>query len=166
MRQSGLDWTIFRPSLIFGPEDEFINMLAPIIRKAPVVPVFGDGQYRLAPVAVEDVAECFCQALQKEETIGQTYTVCGPQDYSYDELLDEIGRALDKKSVHKLHQPLFLIKPVVALMENYSAFPITTTQLNMLVEGNVCDADAVKKVHEVFEFTPKELPGGIREYLR
>jgi NADH dehydrogenase len=166
VRQSGLNWTIFRPSLIFGPEDEFINELASIIRKTPVVPVFGGGNYRLAPVAVEDVAECFCQALQKEETIGQTYAVCGPQEYSYDELLDEIGQALDKKSVHKLHQPVFLVKPIVALMENYSAFPITSTQLTMLLEGNVCDADETKKVHEVFEFTPKELPAGIREYLR
>jgi NADH dehydrogenase len=166
VRQSGLNWTIFRPSLIFGPEDEFINELASIIRKTPIVPVFGDGNYRLAPVAVEDVAECFCQALRKEETLGQTYAICGPQDYSYDELLDEIGQALDKKSVRKLHQPLCLIKPVVALMENFSAFPITTTQLTMLLEGNVCDAEEMKKVHEVFEYTPKELPGGIRAYLR
>ena len=139
VRSSTLDWTIFRPSLVFGPEGEFVAMLADLIRRLPVVPVIGDGRYRMSPVAVADVAASFVRALERPATIGQIYHCCGPQDYSYDEILDLVGAALGKDKVHKLHQPLPLMKPVIALLEGIPRFPITTTQLAMLLEGNVCD---------------------------
>jgi uncharacterized protein YbjT (DUF2867 family) len=139
VRQSGLDWTIFRPSLIFGAQDQFVNMLADLIRKTPVVPVIGDGTYRMNPVAVEDVATGFVRALQEPRSIGQTYHCGGPRELSYDELLDLIGRALGKEKVHKLHHPVALVKPVIRLFESFPHFPITSTQLTMLLEGNTCD---------------------------
>ncbi len=142
VRNSGLDWTIFRPSLIFGPHDEFIRMLARMIRLLPVVPVFGDGRYRLQPVHVQDVAASFVAALTKVDSIGKTYHCCGPDIYSYDELLDAIAAALGRKSgVCKLHQPLWLMKPVISAFDSLSVFPITRDQLQMLVEGNTCDSD-------------------------
>src|SRR6056297_1511415 len=64
VRESGCDWTIFRPTIIFGAAGEFIEMLGDLVRKSPVVPVFADGQYRLQPVAVEQVAETFVKALE------------------------------------------------------------------------------------------------------
>ena len=57
VRKSGIDWTIFRPSIVFGRGDEFISVLAGLIRRYPVVPVLGDGNYRLQPIPVEQVAE-------------------------------------------------------------------------------------------------------------
>ena len=139
VRNSTLDWTIFRPSLIFGRGDGFITMLAEMVRKLPVVPVLGNGHYRMSPVAVEDVAAGFVGALERPETIGQTYHCCGPADYSYDEILDLVGKALGRSKVAKLHQPLLLMKPVIALFESLPRFPITSNQLAMLLEGNVCD---------------------------
>lgn len=139
VRQSQLEWTIFRPSLIFGPRDQFVNMLAQLIRTLPVVPVMGAGQYRLQPVSVADVAAGFVSALELKESVGQTYHCGGPEAYSYDEVLDLIGKALGKKSVRKLHQPLVLMKPVVALMQSIPQFPMTRDQLQMLLEGNTCD---------------------------
>ncbi len=139
VRNSGLDWTIFRPSLIFGKNGAFVTMLADLIRKLPVVPVFGDGQYRMSPVAVEEVAKSFALALNKPETIGRVYCCCGPASHTYDEVLDLTGKALGKEAVHKLHQPLLLMKPVVSLLEGIPRFPITSTQLTLLLEGNVCD---------------------------
>ena len=139
VRNSSLDWTIFRPSLIFGRGDGFITMLADMVRKLPVVPVLGNGHYRMSPVAVEDVAAGFVGALERPETIGQTYHCCGPADYSYDEILDLVGKALGRSKVAKLHQPLLLMKPVIALFESLPRFPITSNQLAMLLEGNVCD---------------------------
>jgi len=59
VRASGLEWTVFRPSLIFGPRDAFINMLAAQLRLAPVMPVIGSGSYRLQPIHADDVARCF-----------------------------------------------------------------------------------------------------------
>lgn len=139
VRDSGLDWTVFRPSLIFGKGGEFVTMLGDLIRKLPLVPVIGDGQYRLQPVAVGQVAESFVRALTMPETIGQTYHLGGGASYSYDEILDLTGRALGRDHVAKAHQPLFMVKPMIRVLEHADHFPITTDQLEMLLQGNVCD---------------------------
>lgn len=142
VRGSGLDWTIFRPSLIFGPGGEFVAMLADLIRKTPVVPVIGDGKYRMQPVAVAQVAESFVRALSMPETVGQTYHLGGGASYSYDEILELTGKALGHEHINKAHQPLFMVKPMVKLMEHSEHFPITSEQVEMLLQGNVCDTTA------------------------
>jgi NADH dehydrogenase len=142
VRETDLDWTIFRPSLIFGPGGEFVTMLADLIRKSPVVPVIGDGQYRMQPVAVAQVAESFVRALMLPETVGQTYHLGGGASYSYDEILDLTGKAIGRNHVTKAHQPLFMVRPMIKLMEHAPHFPITSEQVEMLLEGNVCDTAA------------------------
>jgi NADH dehydrogenase len=139
LRGSDLCWTIFRPSVIFGAEDDFCNRLAELIRRLPVVPVVGNGRYRIAPVAVEDVAAGFVAALRTRASEGRIYPVCGRDSFSYNELLDLIGRALGRSRVRKSHHPLFLVKPVVACLQNLPGFPLTSDQLTMLMAGNVCD---------------------------
>ncbi len=163
VRQSGLDWTIFRPSLIFGPNDLFVNMLAGLIKNLPLVPVMGDGRYRLQPVSVSDVACGFVRALAKTESITQTYHCGGPESYSYNEILDLIGRALGHHTpVRKIHQPLWLMKPMVAALQSLPQFPLTGEQLEMLLEGNCCDPGAWQTCFEL-ELTP--FPQGIAAYL-
>lgn len=161
VRNSGLDYTIFRPSIIFGPKDDFINMLARYIRTVPAMPVIGDGQYKLQPIAADDVARCFVEALEKPETVGQTYELCGPDRMSYDEIVDTIGRVLGKKQVLKVHNPLCLMRLIVPVMERFSFFPITSDQIAMLVQGNVCDGSWRK----TFDFDPIRFEPGIRSYL-
>ena len=146
VRNADLDWTIFRPSLIFGPGDEFINLLARMIKKLPLVPVLGDGRYRMQPVSVKNVAQGFVNALEVPATIGKVYHCCGPETYNYNELLDIIALALGKKtSVHKIHQPLFLVKPAVTVLQSLPFFPMTSDQLQMLLEGNTCANDIWSK---------------------
>jgi NADH dehydrogenase len=142
VRASDREWTIFRPSLIFGKGGEFVTMIADLIRKLPVVPVLGDGQYRMQPVAVAQVAESFVRALTLPETIGQTYYLGGGASYSYDEILDLTGKALGRDHVAKAHQPLLMVRPMIKLMEHADHFPITSDQLEMLLQGNVCDTTA------------------------
>lgn len=161
VRGSGLDWTIFRPSLIFGPQDAFVNMLAGYIRNFPAVPVIGDGTYQMQPISADDVARCFGLALTKPETIGQVYALCGPDRLSYVELLDTIGRAVGKGHVLKVPQPLGLMKLLVPFMQNFDAFPLTMDQLTMLVEGNVCD----NEWQRTFGFAPQGFAAGIQQYL-
>ncbi len=160
VRASGLDWTIFRPSLIFGKGGEFVTMLADLIRKMPVVPVLGDGQYRIQPVAVEQVSASFVKALEMPETVGQTYHLGGAESYSYDEILDLTGTAVGREPVTKVHQPLFIVKPMIKLMEHADHFPITSTQLEMLLAGNVCDTGAWASS---FGITPLSYAEGIGE---
>lgn len=95
-RDSGLDWTIFRPSVIFGAESEFVKTLVAIIKSLPVVPVIGSGRYEMQPVAVSQVADSFVRALDLPQTIGRTYHLAGPRPYSYLELLNAVSLALGK----------------------------------------------------------------------
>jgi len=163
VRQSKLDWTILQPSLVFGPQDMFVNMLAQLIKALPVVPVMGHGQYQLQPVHIEDVARSFVMALDKSETVGKTYPCCGPQAYSYDEILDLIGSALGLSRVRKLHQPLCLMKPIVGFLQSIPLFPMTHDQLQMLLEGNTCQDNSWSTD---FGLALKNFKEGIEEYLK
>ena len=162
VRDSGLDYTIFRPAIIFGPTDEFINKLAGMMRSLPVMPVIGDGEYQMQPIAADDVARCFADALDKPETIGETYDLCGPDSLSYNALLDAIGKALGKSNVHKVKNPLPLMRLVVPFLEGFSFFPITSDQIAMLVQGNTCDGSWRK----TFAFQPIRFEPGIKSYLK
>lgn len=161
VRGSGLAWTIFRPSLIFGPKDAFVNMLAANLRLAPIMPTMGDGAYRLQPIHADDVARCYAEALERPETVGQTYELCGADRLSYRELLDTIAEALGKRHPWKPALPLTIMKPVIRALQGISAFPITSDQLQMLVEENICNGSW----RETFKFEPIRFHEGIRSYL-
>ncbi|MBK5275263.1 MAG: complex I NDUFA9 subunit family protein [Desulfuromonadales bacterium] len=161
VRTSGLDCTILRPSLIYGPKDAFINMLAGQLRLAPVMPVIGSGAYRLQPIHASDVARCFALALEQTETIGRCYELCGNDRLSYLELLDAVASAMSRPAPFKVHVPLALMKMVVPVMQCVPQFPITMDQLQMLIEENICDGCW----KTVFRFEPRDFRTAIREYL-
>jgi uncharacterized protein YbjT (DUF2867 family) len=162
VRASGLDWTIFRPSIIFGPHDDFVNKLAGYIKDYPAVPVIGDGKYRLQPISADDVARCFTMALDMPETIGQTFELCGPDRLAYVDLLDTIARVVGKDRAPRMHAPLGLMKAVVPLLQSFSFFPVTMDQITMLVEENICDGSW----RETFSFEPEGFAAGIARYLK
>src|SRR4030095_16160378 len=87
-RESGLDWTIFRPSIIFGPGDGFVSLLAPIVAQTPLfVPVIGRGETKFQPVSVYDVARVFGDALDRPDaTVGKTVEVGGPEVFTLNEV--------------------------------------------------------------------------------
>jgi NADH dehydrogenase len=161
VRASALDWTIFQPSLIFGPHDAFINMLAAQLRFAPVMPVIGSGSYRLQPIHADDVARCFTRALEMPETIEKTYELCGNDRLSYEALLDMIADTIRKPRPLKPHLPLGLMKLLIPIMQKAPPFPITTDQLQMLLEESIGSSDW----QQLFGFTPRGLRDGIAEYL-
>jgi uncharacterized protein YbjT (DUF2867 family) len=161
VRASRLDFTIFRPSIIFGPKDDFINKLAELIRNSPAVPVIGDGTYRLQPISADDVAHCFASSLEMPETIGKTYELCGPDRLTYNKMLDIIGEMIGKEKVAKLKSPVGLVKLAARLMQSFSFFPITMDQITMLLEENICDGEWRK----TFRFEPTGFVEGISNYL-
>jgi NADH dehydrogenase len=161
VRNSGLDWTIFRPSVIFGPGDSFVTMLADLIVKLPLVPVIGNGRYRLQPIAASDVALCFSMALEMPATTGCCYELCGPDRLSYNDMLDQIGTALGRSSVPKLHNPLRLMTLVTPFLQRFPFYPVTMDQIHMLLEENICDSSW----RQSFDFTPTRFSEGISSYL-
>ena len=95
------DWTftIFRPSLIYGPQDQFINLFARIIRLSPVVPLLGSPRARFQPVPVEAVAAAFAGSLGEPKSVGQTYDLCGPEALTLSEIVDRIHGGARAKGV-------------------------------------------------------------------
>ena len=89
---SGLAATIFRPSVIYGREDAFLNVFAQLARWFPVIPLAG-AHARFQPVWVGDVATCFVRALVDNETIGARYDLCGPTVYTLAELVRFVADA-------------------------------------------------------------------------
>lgn len=153
VRRSGLSWTILRPSVIFGPGDQFLNVLAGVLRKAPFVPVPGDGSYRLQPVFIGDVAKGFADAVSRPDLEGKAFNVGGPQRLTYNELLDEVAASVGRRA-RKVYVPLSSLRPAVRLLERFEKFPLTTEQLEMLLEGNCCDPGPF---YSAFGFTPLSL---------
>jgi uncharacterized protein YbjT (DUF2867 family) len=94
-----LDITIFRPSIIFGPGDHFFNRFAALLHLSPLPFPVVSAAARFAPVFVGDVVQAFITALRKQETIGQTYELCGPRSYSMLELIEFTAGVIKLKRI-------------------------------------------------------------------
>ena len=162
VRSSPIPWTIFRPSIIYGRGDQFVNMLAGFVERYPFVPVIGAGRQRLQPVPLEQVAEGFARAVALPSTVKQTYEVVGPDAVTMLELLDLIGAARGRSRVRKLHVPLGLMRPLARLLHRLPGFPVTPDQLLMLEEDNVGDPQAFATT---FGLAPVPLATGLRAML-
>jgi uncharacterized protein YbjT (DUF2867 family) len=148
VKGSGIPWTIFRPSIIFGPGDGFINVLAGVVRTFPIIPVVGSGESKFQPVAVEEVAEAFARAIGDPASLGQTYELGGGKVYTYEQLLDVIAAKLGKRKP-KAHVPVGLMMPVVILSKPLPKAlrpPVTQEQLKMLALDNCTASNATAEL--------------------
>jgi NADH dehydrogenase len=160
VKAGGIPWTIFRPSVIFGAGDGFINALAGLVRTFPVVPVVGAGTSKFQPVAVKEVAAAFVRALDDPTTAGKIYDLGGPDILTYEQLLDVIAAKLGKKKP-KVHVPVGLMMPIVKLSSPLPKSlrpPVTTEQLKMLALDNCSDSSATA---ELIGRQPLRLVNGI-----
>jgi NADH dehydrogenase len=168
VRHSGLDYTIFRPSLIYGAQDQFINLFARMIRLSPVVPLVGSPNARFQPVPVQAVAAAFARSLGQPKSVGQTYDLCGPDALTLSEIVDQVMGVLQRRRL-KLPVPLGLARCQAALLEFIfrrllrKASPLNRDQLIMLQEDTVGNPQPANEL-----FGLKRLPfrEGIAGYLR
>ncbi|QVL49049.1 MAG: NAD(P)H-binding protein [Thiocapsa sp.] len=148
LKASGLRWTIFRPSVIFGDPDgrmEFCSQLKKDIIDSPMpAPLFysglfpkNAGGFELAPVHIDDVAAACVLAVNESRTESQTYSLCGPARLSWKAILTTIAAASGKTKL-MLPAPAMAIKATASLLDRYPWFPISRDQIQMLMEGNVC----------------------------
>jgi len=154
VRRSGLDWTILRPSLIHGPDGEFMRLMKRFMcgLMPPAIPYFGDGLAKIQPVYVKDVARCFVQSLLDSKTIGQVYPLGGPKVYTWRELYNAC-RALMPGAKHwkpVVSQPVPIAKltalfggPIMGLTEmlvpSLGLFRFDVGQVQMSQEDSTCD---------------------------
>jgi uncharacterized protein YbjT (DUF2867 family) len=158
---SGLTYTIFRPSVIYGPEDQSINLFARHIRRLAFFPIIGDGAYQLQPAPVWTVARAFALALDRPRTENWIYDLGGPEPLTFNEVIDTIARVLGRK-VKKIHQPVWCMRFAANLCGRFRWFPLTPGQLRMLLEGNTCDPTAF---YEDFGLEPISFEVGLAQYL-
>lgn len=144
--------TILRPSIVFGPEDRFLNRFAEMaqfaaaIRPFGALPVIGGGKTRLQPVFVGDVAEAVVAALGAEKARGHVYELGGPAVYTFKELMQyllrEIDRPLPLVSIpFVLAHPLGLLLDWIFKLVPFADPPLTGDQVTMLKRDNVVGAD-------------------------
>ncbi|MFL5760157.1 MAG: complex I NDUFA9 subunit family protein [Thermomicrobiales bacterium] len=148
VKSSGLDWTIVRPSVIFGPGDGFVNALAGVVRGFPVVPVVGDGKTRFQPVSVRDVADAFAAIVDDPMTARQTFELGGPDQLTYEQMLNLIAEKLGKKKP-KVHVPVGVMKTIVAVsapLPKGIQPPVTKEQLKMLALDNTTAQSATERL--------------------
>ena len=151
VRSSGLDWTIFRPSLIYGARDHFVNLFATIIRWSPIVPVIGRRDARFQPVSIENVANAFVRALDTPRSVGKTLDLCGPERFTLAQMIDEIMRTMGKSRV-KVRVPAWIARMQAVVLEFLfprlmrKAPPLNRDQLIMLEEDNVGDERVAREL--------------------
>lgn len=162
VRASGLAYTIFRPSVIYGREDRFINVLASLIDWSPVIPLMGQTLHRLQPIWVEDVARYFQQSFISPQTVLKTYELGGPKTYTLAEIVDLLQKIKHRRRL-KIHLPMSLMRLLALAMETVLPHPpLTRDVLLMLEEDNVVtDASALRD----FEFTPASMEDALLQYL-
>jgi NADH dehydrogenase len=138
--------TILRPSIIFGPEDDFFNRFAAMARVSVALPLFGGGETRFQPVYVGDVAAAVVKALTDEGTAGTTYELGGPRVYSFRQLMTLMLAEIGRKRI-LLPLPFFVADAMGAVLQSLPlpfgmAPPLTGDQAKLLRYDNVVSGDA------------------------
>ncbi len=131
-----LDVTVFRPSVIFGPEDGFLNLFARLARFAPLLAVVCP-EARFQPVYVGDVARACVAALGERASFGRRYDLCGPRVYAMKELARYACRASGRRRL-VLGVPDWLARPLAALLERLPGKVLTRDNLRSMRVDNVC----------------------------
>jgi len=160
IRNSSLDYTIIRPSMIYGgPNDNNMTKLVNHLRRWPVFPVFGNGRNLIQPVFVHDLVRVFAHCLERPETIRREYTIAGPEPITYREALSVIARALNR-SVLFVPVPISLCMPLVRVYEAVSTKPrVTQEQVRRFGEYKVFDITPARRE---LDFSPVSFEEGIR----
>jgi uncharacterized protein YbjT (DUF2867 family) len=137
IRESGLEYTIFRPSLVYGPEDAIVNNLARALKFAPIFPVPGTGRQKLQPVLVDDVAACVALALDGRGSNG-TYELGGPDVMTFDELVRLVMELIGRRRPI-VHIPEAMMRAVGAIAERLPRPRFSRDAVTFVTADNVCD---------------------------
>jgi NADH dehydrogenase len=145
VKESGLEYVIFRPSFVFGKDGGVLPTFVRLARFAPVTPIVGRGTQRLQPIWVDDLAEYFARAVDEPGAANRTFELGGPDAPTWNEFWDRLKRVL---GAHRpsLHVPFGVMRVQAALIERLPGAPVTRDQLTMLALGDnvVSTNDAVE----------------------
>ena len=173
LKDSGLTYTIFRPSLIFGQPDgdqEFCSQLRDTMLRLPIPAplffkgfnLFSSGKFKMTPIHVENVADFFVKSILNEKHYMKSYNLGGIESFNWKKIITYISFALRKNKL-MIPVPVLPIKILAFLFDRFRLFPITRDQITMLLEGNTCDS---KILFNQFEIEPIQFSAKHLSYLR
>jgi NADH dehydrogenase len=158
VKASNLDWTIFRPSVIFGAQDQFINLFAKLTKLFPAMPLANSGA-QFQPVSVDDVATAFTKSLKMPSTIHQTYDLVGPTVYSMKEIVEFAAR---KSHTHcaVIPMPAF-VGHLQALAFEFLPVPTLMSRDNIasMKAPNILPLNGIDALPTVFGISRRTLEG-------
>lgn len=158
-KASKLNWTIFRPSVVFGEGDNFLNLFAKIAKLTPVIPIAAPSA-RFQPIWVEDLARAISSSVNNPQTWHQCYEMCGPSTYTMKELVSLAARAVGAKPcIIGLNSHLSYLQAL--LMEH---LPIQLMSRDNL-RSTAIDSVSANPFPAVFGFTPTALEAIVPRYL-
>lgn len=159
---SKMEYVIFRPSIMIGEGGEFITMLSKIVRRASIIPII-DGESKVQPIYVENTVDCIIKSLTDPKTTNHIFEIAGPDQITYKELFLTLMEVLD------IDRPTFQIPitfmwPAAYFLERVmEKSPITTQQLIMLQEDNICD---IREMQEVFNLKLVTFKEALQTFLQ
>ena len=164
IKTSGLRWTVLRPSVIFGPEDQFVNVLGRLIKLTPkIFPLPGGGNARFQPVAVDDVARVVRLSLEKKEAVHQAFDLGGKVPLTLREMTERILTAMGTRR-KLVPVSLKVLRPIVALAQRVLPNPpVTSSLLDLLALDNTVANNALT---DYFKVTPTPFAADELQYLR
>jgi len=144
VRDSGLDWTIFRPSTIFGPDDSFLNRFATLLTISPMLPL-ARAETEFAPVYVGDVVEAFARALPDSDSYGQTFELCGAERVRLREVVEWVAHEKGmRRAVFGLPDALGRLQGMV--LDFVPGKPFSSDNFKSLLLNSVCSDDGFARL--------------------
>jgi uncharacterized protein YbjT (DUF2867 family) len=154
--------TILRPSIVFGPEDQFFNRFAAMAMVLPVLPLIGGGRTRFQPVYVGDVADAVLKCLEDPATAGRTYELGGPKIYTFRQLVELLLAEIRRKRL-LIDVPFGLAEFQARLMSVLPNPPLTPDQVELLKQDNVVSSGALTLA--TLGITPRAVEAILPSYL-
>ncbi len=163
VKQSGLNYTIFRPSLIIGPWDGFTKKILDMLRLSPVIPIPGEGRAKFQPVYIKDWLGCINKVIDTPLSYMSTFDIGGPEHLTYKEIVETLAESAGRKKP-TFNIPMGLMKmSTLFLGAVMSSPPVTLDQLRLLESDNIGDIGTIEKN---FGFRPMGLREALREFIK
>lgn len=162
IEESGLDYTILRPTLVYGRKGPEFNDLVSLIKKLPIIPLIGGGKAKKHPVYLKDLAKLIVKILYSKKSIHKTYEIGGAEKVSFAALVDMICKEVGIKKI-KLYIPSFVCLLASGVLEKLLENPpLTKDQILALENDAIADT---RILNEDFDFKPVSLKKGLKKAL-
>jgi NADH dehydrogenase len=158
--------TIFRPSIMFGPRDDFLNRFAAMTRILPFFPLIGGGNTRFQPVFVGDVANAIAKAVGQQTRPGITYELGGPDVMTFRKLMDFVLSTLDRDRL-LVPIPVEIAKLQASVLQHLPGAPLTPDQVELLTRDSIVSSEAVREGRTLaaFDIDPTPIEAVVPSYL-